>query len=258
MKKVQILVLVFILTISFIKPTIALAHVPPFYCQAPGNYEGGYWGEGVPDAKKQEIAKEGCAITCCAMVLYPSKAYIYDERVNKQQYSTADPYVVYRANGDDVLANWETIRKAFGWSKYYHIYFSGYDASEKAIELDEYLDAGKHPIGRIPGHFITFVSSEIIGPVSIEKDAKLNQGIGISQDPKVVTEDEIDPLTDEELEKFFGDVPPIKSRFSIQSTMYDWSFKIHDPGTRYGKNIYFADNIKDASLNDLDRITIFE
>ncbi|MCF6097765.1 hypothetical protein L1766_12350 [Thermovorax subterraneus] len=258
MKKVKISVIVFILTLAFIKPSIVFAHIPPFYCQKAGNYEGGYWGEGVPDDKKQEISKTGCAISCCAMVLYPSKAYIYDERVNKSQYSSADPYVVYRANGDSTYANWDLVRKKFGWNKYYHVNFASYDASKKAIELDKYLDAEKHPIGRIPGHFVIFVSSEIIGPVSIDKDIKIDEHVIINKAPKTVTKDEIIPLTDEELKELFGDTPPIKKGFLTKSTMYDWSFKIHDPGTRYGKNIYFADNIKGATLDDLDRITIFE
>lgn len=253
--KRQILGLILVVTIiTIVFQPIAFAHTPIFYCQAAGDYEGGYWGEGVPDATKSAIRKEGCAISCCAMILYPSETTIYDERVGETRSCPADPYVVYRANGDSCVCNWYQLAIKFGWSNAYHDPLSG-EPHDKALVVDAYLDDGYHPSGRIPGHFILFVSSLIEGPLSVTGKNLLRES-SITYEAGLDTT-EIDPITDEEAAILFGDAQPIKAS-TTEHPLEDYLFKIHDPGTRYGKNIDFADNIHDSTFYDLDRLTIME
>ncbi|AEE90997.1 conserved exported protein of unknown function [Tepidanaerobacter acetatoxydans Re1] len=244
----------FSLIFVFTSLTTVVNAAPRFYCQAAGDYEGGYWGEGVPNDTLRKIKSKGCAISCAAMALYPKSAKIFDERAGDSgvtKYSRADPYVAYRANGDSYNANWNTIANKFDNALPKIESLSNKEDYYIAAVLDDYLDDGSYPIANIPGHFIIFTKSNVHGHPGTESIHSQNIYNKLSND-ETVSEDEIEPLTDEELNKI-----PKNNKYSVSSNSYDKYFHIHDPGMKNGKNINFTDNLKDAELEDISRIVVY-
>lgn len=232
---------------------------PVFYCQAAGEYTGGWWGynNGVPQATLNDIQSTGCAITSSAMVLWPSQATIYDERAGKTQASYADPYVVYRANNNSTYAYWDNIRKAFGWSSVNSRGISGTE-QQKANLIASELDQGLFPIGHIPGHFIVFLSHGVL-PAGLNGAGAGGGGVA-HEGPALdqVRPGDIQPLTNAEINKQPQPIQggPDQGGMVQAASVYDTLFNIHDSGTRYGQNIPFNQNIKGATFSSVDQLTL--
>jgi len=211
-----LLILVFVLVLTL----PALAHgYPKYWAQNGGTApSGNEWWPGVPPGKQADIAADGCGITSAAMVLYPRSAEILDERTGQTDTVAADPYVVYRTNGDSTYTDWLKIGNAFGVGEPERIVLEGKSVKTKALTIAAYLNNGYFPIAYLSqGHFIVFVD-HTIEPSPMEVDLAMLKGTSVQVD------EDITPVTDE-----------LCTITSLPSGPYDDKFIIHDPA--YGTSL---------------------
>ncbi|MBO8129819.1 MAG: hypothetical protein H0Z39_11615 [Peptococcaceae bacterium] len=259
-----LLVVVFVLGIS-VSTASAASSTPIFYSQ-----QGGSWDDGVPSATLAEINESGCAITCCSMVLYPSRAKIFDERVGYERWAYADPYVTFRANGDTCYADWERIRREYGWSKVVQQSYSGWTDDDIAQDIDNELWSGRFPIGQVPGHFILFVDSISFYPdpritqdagsvdlaesdVSVQDVGSINLTKLASRPPAKAQVSPATPVQPGDIVPPDEDITLDSDEIGITATSdpYGMYFWIHEPWYIDGERIYFYQNVKGAKLEDV-------
>lgn len=235
------LAVIALITISMSNASADGMYTPKFFCQTAGNYDGGWWGSegnGVPASKLSHISSSGCGISAVASVSYNRTAHIFDERYNQWMDAYADPYVAYRANDDSTYVDWGKMRQRFGWKTYTSTDLTPYSEGQTADIIASSIADLKKPIAYIPsGHFVTFVMTDLIGPYS---------------------SDDLLAISVSEKETFDEIYTFDKSEVQVQQTgPYDYHFWIHDPGTKNGNYIYFANNIKGARIGDLSSMRVF-
>lgn len=245
--------------VTFTAKELDLGSVPRFFCQAAGNYKGGEWGEGLSEKTRLKIKKEGCAITSAAMVLWPKTAVIFDERTDNAQPTPADPYVVFRVNGENVYANWIQISEQFEGITV-NSRFIKVSEQQKASMVASTLDSGAFPIKHIPGHFVVVVSHGMLPDSSNQlRGTSKTRPWGAEREGRfiaTVRPGDIEPLTDVHWKRQAKEHGPGLAASGVTS-IYDKLFFINDPGTRYGENIPFSSNIKNQPFSKVDQIVTF-
>lgn len=248
--------LVVILLITSVSPAFAdYVSRPKFFCQLKTSTSpGSEWRTGVPTATQDAIHSSGCALSCCGMVFGYTQTVnsIFDERTGQTHRPYGDPYVAYRVNGNTTYMYWDTVRQAFGWSKYTKdSNFVNYTESQKATTIANLIANLKKPIARIPSspnHYVLFIETDLVGPYSVGEEtldfSELNSisafDVEMQEDGEIVySQDFLNYLE------------------ATSTGAYDNNFWIHEPAKALGDRIYYSQNTKGATIGYLADIRYF-